>query len=52
MPFIASSDASVAPDGPLPMMPTVWIELLMGQKLLLGLRPEGRMVIEAANASH
>jgi len=36
MPFIASSDASVAPDGPLPMMPTVSIAVLISRNWFYG----------------
>jgi hypothetical protein len=37
MPFIASSDASVAPDGPLPMIPTVLIAVLINRNWFHGL---------------
>jgi hypothetical protein len=37
MPFIASSDASVAPDGPLPMMPTVLMVVLINRNWFYGL---------------
>jgi hypothetical protein len=36
MPFIASSDASVAPDGPLPMMPTVLMVVLINRNWFYG----------------
>src|ERR1035441_8635434 len=39
-PFWTSSDASVAPDGPLPMMPTVLVVFLIGATGFLRLRSE------------
>jgi hypothetical protein len=35
MPFIASSEASVAPAGPLPMMPAVLIAVLIVTRILV-----------------
>jgi hypothetical protein len=44
MPFIASSEASVAPDGPLPMMPTVLIGVLIVIRILVyGLATDGKL---------
>ena len=50
-PFSASSDASVAPDGPLPIIPTVLVVLLMRNAGCFGFALSGISAMWSANAS-
>jgi hypothetical protein len=50
MPFIASSEARVAPDGPLPMMPTVLMDVLIIRNGFYGLVTNAELFARFDNA--